>query len=205
MKISAILLAGGQSKRMGKDKAFLRLGKKAFIRIIAEKLSTYCNQIVVSGNKEGELYLSHLKEIDAEISFIKDKNPYAGPLNGIISCREYIKHELVFIATCDTPFLNQELIPFFYRKINSYDAVIPVVSGKLQFLNTLYTQKSIEIGESIYEKNVRSLYKWVENLNIKKIEEREIKKIDKDALTYWSINTPEDYERIKYLWRKKGG
>ncbi|HHG74860.1 MAG TPA: molybdenum cofactor guanylyltransferase, partial [Persephonella sp.] len=58
MKISAVLLAGGQSKRMGKDKAFLQLNGKTFLRIIAEKLSIYCDQIIVSGNKEKKLYLS---------------------------------------------------------------------------------------------------------------------------------------------------
>ncbi|WP_457625468.1 molybdenum cofactor guanylyltransferase [Persephonella sp.] len=205
MKISAILLAGGQSKRMGRDKAFLEIGGKTFLRIIAEKLSVYCSRIVISGNKEEDLYLSQLKEINAEIIFVKDKHPYAGPLNGIISCKEYIKHEYVFIATCDTPFLNQELIPFFYRRINGYDAVIPSVNEKLQFLNTLYTRKSVEVGRSLYEKGIRSLYKWIESLNIKKIEENKIKTIDKDALTYWSINTPEDYDRIKFLWRKTGG
>lgn len=203
MKISAILLAGGQSKRMGKDKAFLKLNGKTFLRIIAEKLSEYCDQIIVSGNKDKEEYLSYLDGIKSQIDFVRDIHPYAGPLNGIISCREKIKNDLVFISTCDTPLLNKEIIPFLCKKIDGFDAVIPVTSGKKQFLNTIYKKSAIETGEKLYQEGVRSLHRWVSNLKILEISEKEIKQVDKNLFSYWSINRPEDYERIKNLWKEE--
>ncbi|WP_293444311.1 molybdenum cofactor guanylyltransferase [Persephonella sp.] len=203
MKISAVLLAGGQSKRMGRDKAFLQLNGKTFLRIIAEKLSRYCDQIIVSGNKEKELYLSQLRGIKSQIDFVKDKNPFTGPLNGIVSCRKKIKNEIVFISTCDTPLLNEEIIPYLSGKIDVYDAVIPIVNNKEQFLNTVYKKSALDRGERLYTEGVRSLYKWVNHLKILKISEKEIKYIDKHIYSYWSINRPEDYERIKNLWKEK--
>ncbi len=203
MKISAVLLAGGQSKRMGKDKAFLQLNGKTFLRIIAEKLSIYCDQIIVSGNKEKKLYLSQLRGIKSQIDFVKDKNPFTGPLNGIVSCRKKIKNELVFISTCDTPLLNEEIIPYLSGKIDGYDAVIPTVNNKEQFLNTVYKKSALDLGEKLYSKGVRSLYEWINHLKILKISEKEIKHIDKHIYSYWSINRPEDYERIKNLWEEK--
>jgi len=142
MKISAILLAGGQSKRMGKDKAFL--------------------------------------QIKSQIDFVKDVNPYTGPLNGIISCRKKIKNELVFISTCDTPFLQEDIIPYLYKRIDNFDAVIPEINKKKQFLNTIYKRSAVDIGEQLYKKGVRSLYQWINDLK-----------------------TPEEYERAKVLWREK--
>jgi len=203
MKISAILLAGGQSKRMGKDKAFLQLDGKTFLRIIAEKLSAYCEQIIVSGNREKEEYLSQLYGIKSQIDFVKDVNPYTGPLNGIISCRKKIKNELVFISTCDTPFLQEDIIPYLYKRIDNFDAVIPEINKKKQFLNTIYKRSAVDIGEQLYKKGVRSLYQWVNDLKTVQISEKDIKQADKNLLSYWSINRPEEYERAKVLWREK--
>jgi len=199
-EVTAILLAGGKSKRMGRDKAFLRLGDKTFIKIIGEKLSPYCSQIIVSGNKEKELYLSQLDEIESEITFVKDLDPYSGPLNGIVSCANYVKYPYVFIATCDTPLIEERLIPFFIEKIKNHEAVIPEVSEKLQFLNTLYKSSALKKGGNMYNNGIRSLYQWVEALKFLKLYENEIKAIDKRLYSYWSINTSEDYERLRALF-----
>ncbi|NPA58041.1 MAG: NTP transferase domain-containing protein, partial [Aquificae bacterium] len=63
VNLSAILLAGGRSSRMGRDKAFLELNGKTFLRIIGEKLSKHCGEIIVSGNREKEVYLSQLSDL----------------------------------------------------------------------------------------------------------------------------------------------
>lgn len=202
LKITAILLAGGQSKRMGKDKAFLKLGEKTFFRIIIEKLNVYTDQIIVSANKDKEIYLSQLENTDINPVFVKDKDPYAGPLNAIVSCMPYIKNQLVFIATCDTPLLEPELIPFFVKKIDGYDAIIPVVNGKKQFLNTIYKRAALKIADKVYEEGKNSLYAWVNRLNVQEVAQEELKQVDDSLLSYWSINRPEDYERLLNIWQK---
>jgi len=199
IKISAIILAGGRSKRMGKDKAFLTLGEKTFIRIIGERLSRYCTQIVVSGNKDKELYQSQLEGLTADILFVKDRHPYAGPLNGIASCMEFVNNEFVFIATCDTPLLEPALIPFFLKEIEECEGVIPVALQKQQFLNTLYRKKAIEKSEKLYLSGVRSLREWINELEIKQLPEEKLRKIDEKLYSYWSINTPADYTRLLSL------
>ncbi|WP_456384304.1 molybdenum cofactor guanylyltransferase [Persephonella sp.] len=204
-EITAIILAGGQSKRMGRDKAFLTLGNKTFLRIIGEKLAGYCSQIIVSGNREKELYLSQLEDLNPEILFVKDLHPYAGPLNGIATCSQHVKHSYVFVATCDTPLLEEKLVPFFVKRLNGYEAIIPEVSEKLQFLNTLYTKEALKKSRKMYNNGIRSLRRWVEALNFLKLSENEIKAVDSGLYSYWSINTPEDYARLKALWGEKHG
>nr|WP_242462912.1 molybdenum cofactor guanylyltransferase [Persephonella atlantica] len=205
MSIDSIILAGGESKRMGRDKAFLPLCGKPFIQIVAEKLSNYSHRLIISTNKDESLYTEYLKDIDAQIIFVKDKNPYSGPLNGIVSCLDVLSADLVFISTCDTPLLEEKLIPFFTDSIDSFQAVIPEVKGKLQFLNTLYEKSAINAAENLYKKGVRSLHRWVESINALKIDQKEVEEIDPNLYSYWSINTPEDYQRIKKLWKEKYG
>ncbi|WP_456399738.1 molybdenum cofactor guanylyltransferase [Persephonella sp.] len=196
--LTSIILAGGESKRMGTDKAFLKLQGKTFLRHILEAVSKYSDQIIISGNREEELYLRECKGIDTEVSVVRDLYPYSGPLNGIISCYDQIKNEKLFIATCDTPLLKHELIPFLLNELNGFDGVIPVIDNKIQPLNTVYTKKAVEIGRKIYtEKGIRSLKKWIDFLKHKKIFKDKIIYIDKDLSSYLSVNTPKLYEVIR--------
>ncbi|WP_457640945.1 molybdenum cofactor guanylyltransferase [Persephonella sp.] len=197
---TGIVLAGGESKRMGKDKAFLKLKGKTFLRHVLETLDKHCDQIIISGNKEKDLYLQETKGLKSEIIFVKDIKPYEGPLNGIVSCLEYIKSNDVFIATCDTPLLKSELIPFLKRELNGFDAVIPVINGKFQPLNTVYKKSAIIKGkEAFHEKGTKSLYKWIELLKYKRIFEDKLLSIDPDMFSYMSVNTPEIFEKVKRI------
>lgn len=191
--LSCVILAGGQSKRMGTDKAFLKLDDKTFLQIIVEKLSKKCDELILSVNKEKEIYEKHLRNFNFKI--VKDKNPYEGPLNAISSVADSITNDYVFIATCDTPLINEKLIDFYLEVIENYDAVIPVINRKVQPLNTLYTKKAVLKSKEIYGK-VKSLTGWINSLNVFWITEKHIEKIDKNADTYKSINTQQDYENL---------
>jgi len=118
-KTSCVLLAGGQSKRMGEDKAFLKLGGQTFLKIIVKKLYEKCDEIILSINKDEKIYQKELNEFLNKITFIKDKNPYDGPLNAVMSVSDSINNPYVFIATVDTPLLNPELIDIYKEKLLS--------------------------------------------------------------------------------------
>jgi len=197
-KISCILLAGGQSKRMGKDKAFLKLDGQTFLKIIVKKLYEKCDEIILSINKDEEIYQKELNEFLNKITFIKDKNPYDGPLNAVVSVADSINNPYVFIATVDTPLLNPELIDFYKEKISDYDCILPVINGKYQPLNTLYKKDALEKAKEVY-KSSKSLMSWIDKLNCLKLYEDEISKIDKNLFSYWSINTKDEYEKLKNI------
>lgn len=193
INVSCVILAGGRSSRMGQDKAFLRFNGKTFLKTIAEKLSQKCNQLIISANKEEEIYRQELKDIDFE--FVKDLKPYEGPLNAVSSIAEYVKNDFVFIATCDTPLLNTNLIEMFVLEIGSHQAVIPVIDSKLQPLNTLYTKDAVYKAKEVFTGS-RSLMGWVEKLDYKLIYQEKIAEVDRLLLSYKSINTPEDYTNL---------
>ncbi|MEZ0323980.1 MAG: molybdenum cofactor guanylyltransferase [Hydrogenothermaceae bacterium] len=194
--VSCVILAGGQSKRMGRDKAFLDFNGKSFIRVISEKLSKKCSQLIISANKDEDIYRKELKGIDFD--FVKDIDPFEGPLNAVSSVADYIKNDYVFIATCDTPFLNENLIDLYLDIIDGYDAVVPLINGKFQTLNTLYTDKALKKAKEVYKEN-KSLISWIKNLNYFVPEISIIKKIDGNLLTYKSINTPNQYEELLFF------
>ena len=102
------------------------------------------------------------------------------------------------MATVDTPLLNPELIDFYKEKISDYDCILPVINGKYQPLNTLYKKDALEKAKEVYNSS-KSLMSWIDKLNCLKLYEDEISKIDKNLFSYWSINTKDEYERLKNI------
>ena len=194
-KISSILLAGGKSERMGEDKAFLKYRNDTFIKIITKKLYRTCDEIIISINKNPKIYEEELYTFLDKIVFVKDKKPYDGPLNAIVSAAEKVKHRFIFIATVDTPLLNPNLIDFYLKKIKNFECIIPVVKEKFQPLNTLYTKEALEKAKEVY-KTKKSLIAWIEQLKCLKVYEDEISKIDENLYSYWSINTKGEYKKL---------
>jgi molybdopterin-guanine dinucleotide biosynthesis protein A len=196
--ISSILLAGGQSKRMGRDKAFLKYKNKTFLRHILEKLDRFSSQIILSINKEEAIYKSELEGIKAEIKFVKDIHKHAGPLNAVVSCSPFVKNKYLFIATCDTPLISLEVVNFLFEKLkeneNKFDCVTPIINGKIQPLNTFYLKKSLKYAEESYKRGNKSLLSWLDKLKKLEISENELKSLDPDFKTFLSINTPEMYQ-----------
>ncbi len=192
-RITTVVLAGGQSKRMGKDKAFLEWNGKSFLQHILEQVDTFSSQIIISGNKEKDLYLKEAKHIKNKPVVVKDIDPYSGPLNGIVSCYEFIKNETVFIATCDTPVIKEDVVYFFLENIGDFQGIVPTINGKFQPLNTIYKKEAIKNAKVLYKKGVKSLFRWIKDINVKYINESQLKIYDPELLMFKSINTPSDY------------
>ena len=197
MGTTAVLLAGGQSKRMGKDKAFLKYKNKTFLRLILEEIEDYVDEIILSINKDENLYKDEIKGINKDIIFVKDIDSYAGPLNAVVSCADKIKQDKFFLLTCDTPLFKGELIPYFNSLIENYDCIIPIINGKYQPINTIYKRETLEIAKNLYfDEKKDALFSWINRLNVKYVNEGEIKEVDKILGSYFSINTPKQYERL---------
>ncbi len=195
-KVDCIILAGGQSKRMGRDKAFLPFRNKTFLRNILETLDKYCGKFIIVVNKDFSLYQKEIQNLNSEIILIRDIEPFSGPLNGIVSAYPYVQSNTVFLATCDTPIINLNLIKNLYKEIKDCEAVIPVIDGKYQPLNTFYTKNALKKAKELYKQGKKSLMSWVDSLKIKRINKEYIQKFDPEIFTYKSINTPESYKKL---------
>ncbi len=194
--ITSIILAGGESKRMGKDKAFLNWKGKTFLRHILEKVSVFSDEIILSVNKNEEIYENQIKDIDVPVKIVKDLNPYSGPLNGIHSCSDFVEYNNVFISTCDTPDIKISAIEYLFENLKGYDGVIPVINGKFQPFNTFYKKEAVLKTSRLYEEGIRSIFRWIKTLNVRYIEDRDLRKYDSSLSTFTSINTPEEYKKF---------
>jgi molybdopterin-guanine dinucleotide biosynthesis protein A len=195
--ITAFILSGGKSSRMGTNKALLNIDGKSLIQRIVELLDTIIFTIVISSN-EPQLYKSLEKKI------IKDIYPGRGPLSGIHSVLTYSNTERNLIISCDMPFINKELINYLCNYESDKDIIILKADGRIQPLCGIYSKKVLPIVELHLKESVQkgsalkgSIYELMDRVPTEIIEVDRLDFYSSDL--FFNINTPEDYNYAKKI------
>lgn len=146
-KITGILLAGGKSRRMGKEKGTLRMGAVPLYQHPLNVLELLCDEILISTCQASLSQVPYQKVCD-EIKEI-------GPLGGIYSCLKQSSNNLNLVLSYDMPLVTESLFRFLIRKKDSYELVLPAMSGKQpEPLCGLYTKSVLQtIGLMIREQD----------------------------------------------------
>jgi len=199
-KFSCAILAGGQSRRFGRDKTVAEINNKSLTEILASKLCKISDDVMVI-SKDSSKFIFSLNQV----RFLNDFTDSQSPLVGIITALQNAKHDKVFIVSADTPFLSLELVHFLYEFINKHDCVLTKINGKINTLCGFYRKKIIQTLLDFFNRNNYRLIDIYIHINTKFISNiNEIKKYDSDLLSFININTPEDYEYAKKIAEKFG-
>jgi molybdopterin-guanine dinucleotide biosynthesis protein A len=117
MDITGIILAGGQSSRMGTDKGLQELCGRPLISYTIQVLTELCNTIIISTSS------------DAYQSFgfktVADEFPGIGPMGGIYSALKQSKTQKNLVLSCDLPFVTKELLSFILENSEGYQVAVP--------------------------------------------------------------------------------
>ncbi len=207
---SALVLAGGKGSRLGyQEKALIDINGRPLIAAVIRSLEKAVDTIIISvrDKSQGKLLESALAGLMSSSSHLeyrfaydayKDTGPLAGILSGLLICED----EYCFIAACDMPFINENVVKILFRECVNYDAAIPRWdNGLLEPLHAAYrcrpmireTQKAIKSGETI-------ILAPVFKLSVNYIPVDEIKTIDPDLRTFMNINTYEDIQRLSKIF-----
>ena len=186
-KISGILLAGGKSKRMGEDKAFIKYQEKELFRYPLEILEHFCDEIIISSSNPSFNNTGHL--------VYPDDVPGLGPIGGIHTCLIKTKNEYSIVLGCDTPLLDHLTISELIKNIKNYNIVVAVNStGHPESLVGIYKKKSLASIDLLIEKKN---YKMSDLLKQEKTHYHKLP-YSKSKLTqlFSNINTQEDFQRL---------
>jgi molybdopterin-guanine dinucleotide biosynthesis protein A len=135
--VSAILLAGGKSSRLGTDKAMVKLdGESILIQKIAEKLAAISDDVVVSTNGR------HYEDITAPVRWAVDIKPGAGSLMGLYSGLLAVKNDYALAVACDMPFVNIGLLKYMMAMPRGYDVLLPAIGDKFEPLHSIYSKNA---------------------------------------------------------------
>ncbi|MCB4204429.1 molybdenum cofactor guanylyltransferase [Deferribacterales bacterium Es71-Z0220] len=199
-KFSCAILAGGQSRRFGRDKTVAEINNKSLTEILASKLCKISDDVMVI-SKDSSKFIFSLNQV----RFLNDFTDSQSPLVGIITALQNAKHDKVFIVSADTPFLSLELVSFLYKFADEYDSVLTQINGKINTLCGFYRKKILQTLLNFFNENNYRLIDIYTHINTKFISDvNEIKKYDSELLSFININTPEDYEYAKKVAKKFG-
>jgi len=198
--ILGAILAGGQSKRMGKDKLFLELDNKKLIEHTIDKVKKYLKRVIIITNQDNEFFSKN------NLTTVKDCiEGQLGPLVGILTAMKWAKENLSkcsWIATfpCDTPFFPESIIESFIKESEKKESLILCASshGRKHNIFGLWSLDLYDkLKDDLTNKKVRKVQDWTEKNKIKNLEFK-----FKDYDPFFNINTEEDLEFAKKLSKK---
>lgn len=189
---SLIILAGGESRRMGFPKPLLLVNRKSLIEIIIERLKDLFSEIIVVGKGEQRSY-------GKEFIFVEDLYDQRSPLVGIYSGLKTSKNQLNFVVACDMPFVNKNLVKYMVGNAGDYDVVVPVVRGYYEPLHAVYTKNTVNVIEEQIERENLKVTSIYDRVNVKEIPEKIVKKYDPELMSFINLNTPKDLKKYVSL------
>jgi molybdenum cofactor guanylyltransferase len=197
--VSAIVLAGGRSSRMGRPKAALPFGATTILeRMLSELRREFEDLIVVGAAADAEPFpIDPMIRGVAGVVLVRDEQSYAGPAVALVRGLAAARNDIAFACSCDLPLVRVELARTLCGMIDSYDAVIPEVGAQLQPLCAAYRRASREAIAAI--SGERRLTAIVSRLAIRRVGVDELRRIDPDLRSFLNVNTPDDYARALKL------
>lgn len=206
---SAVILAGGNSRRLGAEKSLLEFEEIPLICWTAEKLSRAADEIVVVARNE--THAERLEEIifgtlfDPRVAFTWDSVAGYGPVAGLYAGMRRARGGFAFATGCDLPFLNPQVIEKLFELADEkegYDAAVPVQpNGFFEPLHSVYHREKMLVAcEQAIKKAERRIHAPLQELCVNRISVDLLRPLDPDLLTFFNLNTREDLERARALW-----
>jgi molybdopterin-guanine dinucleotide biosynthesis protein A len=187
--MDAVILAGGENRRMPLVKAFLQIDGRSIIEASVELLKGIFDRVIISTN-DPEIYFY------LGVLLVGDIMEERGPMTGILSALSLPGVAEVFVTACDMPFINGILTRYMMDRWESgREALIPVFDGKPQPLFGIYSGKNAGAMEESIRKGDRGLIDFLEGRNVLYIEEKEVRNIDAEGRSFVNINTIDDVKR----------
>jgi molybdopterin-guanine dinucleotide biosynthesis protein A len=201
LDVSCIILAGGKSTRLGRNKVVEKIGNQSLIEIVVSRLCALESDIIIVASKDSSLpQLTNCPRL----KLANDIYPGRGSLGGIYT--GLIASETLFnlVVACDMPFLNLDLVRYMVDRTEGYDAVIPKSDVDiLEPLHAVYSKNCIPAIESLIKKDRFSILELYPLIKVKYIEYSEVERFDPDHLSFFNINTEEDLRVGKELLRRE--
>ena len=195
---SCIILCGGKSSRMGRDKGSMIIHDKPMIKHILSTLNHQINEAIIVLNNQ-ERIARYGEFIDPEdyayaITFVEDEIKNKGPLPGIMTGLSNITGDYALILPCDSPYVTEKYINAIFSEIDgNYQAIVPYHDDKNRIktsepLHSVYNRNVIPVIGNLIEDNILHIKGLIEKIDTKfvlidneKIEKKEFRNLNRPS------------------------
>ena len=195
--LDGIVLAGGQSSRLGVDKAMLSLGGAPLLQTVVQRVSQVCPRVIVAVDRPGRY-----RRLGLAARFVADASPGLGPLAGLQSGLRACSTGHALVVACDLPFLNVELLRYMAGLPRSYQALLPRSGGRDHPLHAVYARSCLPEVDALLAAGGGSMQQLLGRLDVRRLDDRDLRRIDPDGLSLLNLNEQPDLERARSLWER---
>jgi molybdopterin-guanine dinucleotide biosynthesis protein A len=190
--VTAFVLAGGKSSRMGSDKAFLQFGAETLLSRALRVASAVAEEVRIAGDA---------KKFAAFGRVVEDVYRDRGPLGGIHAALTSSATEWNLMLAVDQPFVERELLTYLLVRAQKSDAVVvvPRAGGGLQPLCAVYRRRFAEVAEQSLRDGRNKIDVLFTKVESCVLEEDELSRAGFSAEMFRNVNTPEELERARGL------
>jgi molybdenum cofactor guanylyltransferase len=190
----AAVLAGGEGKRFGMNKALLSIdGGMVLERILLILRKIFPSILLVVQGDDSPLAAME----DADVKVVRDVVPGKGPLVGIYTALENSPAPYVFVMACDMPYPSPVLIRCMLSEARGREAVVPRRGEYIEPLFAVYSRDILARIRDRIEKGHLKIHELIKELDVRYLEEEEITSCDPTFRSFFNINTPEDLETAR--------
>lgn len=193
------MLAGGRSRRFGRDKAFERLNGDTLIGRVLAILEPISTEIVVVCSLDRPL----AEPLPLAVRIVADEFPDAGPLGGLYSGLRQAASPYALLVGCDMPFLNRDLIGYQASLVAGHDVVVPRLDGNFETLHAVYSKDCLPAIRPCLEAGQRRVIAFFDAVRVRVVEQAEIDRFDPDHRSFFNVNTEADMALARGLARRE--
>jgi molybdopterin-guanine dinucleotide biosynthesis protein A len=198
-EVAGVILAGGRSTRMGRDKAALVFEGRTLLRRTVDAVAAVADEVIVV-RAPGQ----PLPEVEAPVPVLVVEDPVEGegPLRGIATGLEAASAPVVLVAGVDMPFLQPPLLRLLVERVRAgHRWVLPIAERRPQPLCSAFARDALEVVRAHLEAGDRAPMAVAADLGMVRLGEEEWRAVDPRGLSFVDVDTPEAFEAALALAR----
>jgi len=202
---SAVVLAGGFSRRFGQDKGLLPLANKPLIEHVLDAIDNIVDEkiVVVSSKTQAENYT---KVLDSKVKVVVDDDNVQSPLVGALKGFKEASNEYALLLPCDTPLLSKDVLSLLLDLCPNKNAVIPRwPNGYIEPLQAVYcTKPALEAAKKALSEGKLNMQSMVDKLRgVRYVSTLVLRQLDPELKSFFNVNTPMDLRKAEAMLRDK--
>ena len=195
--LTVCIQAGGESSRMGEDKALKTFLGRPLIQRVIERLSPIADEMIVTTNRSDSYTFLNLP-------LFPDLKPGRGSLGGLYTAIASATHPFVAVVACDMPFASASLVEAASQLLltEEVDVVIPRSEEGYEPFHAVYRRATcLPAIESAIAADQWRMVAWFPQVKVHTLTSDEVKRYDLLGLAFWNVNTPEEFAEAEQIAR----
>jgi molybdopterin-guanine dinucleotide biosynthesis protein A len=198
--MTSIILAGGRSSRLGREKALQIIEGKSLIQWVVDRLAILSTEIIIATAHGETIPCSSA----VRIKTVADIYPRKGPLVGIYSGLIASSSSRAIVVGCDMPFLSVSLLEYMTQTLADFDVALPRIGEMVEPLCAVYSKSCLAPIQRLLEQNELGIRRLFGMVKAKYVEEDEISRFDPEHFSFFNINSQNDLKKARKLAADKG-